>query len=167
VIGSPFPYKTVNVIVCGEAEAEQLRQEPRNFSWPMKESPQAETALEIDQSAGYRAAPPCWGAQCRECLFRLSARVPKKPLMPSATKAFPQTNVGVGIFATNARYFQQLSSVRRHMSSHPQPFRIYFQSLPQIQGYMYQQYIRHNVTPHKELLDAVTLGLPGLTSLLG
>jgi DNA topoisomerase IB len=77
-----------------------------------------------------------------------------------------QTNVGVGIFATNTRYFQQLSSVRRHMSSHPQHFRIYFQSLPRIQGYMYQQYIRHNVTPHKELLDAVTLGLPGLTALL-
>src|SRR5437868_13835438 len=39
---------------------------------------------------------------------------------------FSQTNAGVGIFATNARYPHQLSSVRRYMSSHPQPLRIYF-----------------------------------------
>ena len=42
-----FPLQFRNVIVCGEPDAEQLRQEPRGFSWAIKESPHAETAREM------------------------------------------------------------------------------------------------------------------------
>jgi hypothetical protein len=85
---------------------------------------------------------------------------PKKPLMPSTMKgAFSQTDACVRIFATNARHFQRLCSVRKRMSSHPHwLFRIYFR--PLLTDTRIQLFIRHHVISHKELLDAVTLILP-------